>query len=56
MHWLNAAAMLVMITSGWGIYDDDAVIKGFYFSDLLRLGEWAAPSLTTTSPACGCWR
>ncbi len=45
MHWLNAVAMVVMITSGWGIYDDDAVIKGFYFPNLLRLGEWAAPSL-----------
>ncbi len=45
MHWVNAIAMLVMITSGWGIYDDDAVIKGFYFPNLLRLGEWAAPSL-----------
>ena len=45
MHWLNAVAMVVMIASGWGIYDDDAVIKGFYFPSLLRLGEWAAPSL-----------
>ncbi len=45
MHWLNAVAMIVMITSGWGIYDDDAVIKGFYFPDVLRLGEWASPSL-----------
>ncbi len=26
MHWTNAAAMLVMITSGWGIYDDDVII------------------------------
>ncbi len=45
MHWLNALAMIVMITSGWGIYDDDAIIKGFLFPGVLRLGEWAAPSL-----------
>ena len=45
MHWFNAAAMLVMITSGWGIYDDDVIIKGLHFPPFLRLGEWAAPSL-----------
>ncbi len=45
MHWANAAAMLVMITSGWGIYDDDVVIKGLHVPQFLRLGDWAAPSL-----------
>jgi thiosulfate reductase cytochrome b subunit len=45
MHWTNAVAMLVMITSGWGIYDDDVIIRGLYFSKDLRLGDWAAWSL-----------
>ena len=45
MHWVNAAAMLVMITSGWGIYDDDVIIRGLHFSGGLRLGDWAAWSL-----------
>ncbi len=45
MHWSNAVAMLVMITSGWGIYDDDVVVRGLHFPQALRLGEWAAPSL-----------
>ncbi len=45
MHWLNAIAMFIMITSGWGIYDDDVIIRGFYFSDYLRLGEGAEWSL-----------
>jgi thiosulfate reductase cytochrome b subunit len=45
MHWINAAAMLVMITSGWGIYDDDVIIRGLHFGGSLRLGGWAAPSL-----------
>ena len=45
MHWINAAAMLVMITSGWGIYDDDVIIRGFHFSQFWRLGDWAAWSL-----------
>ena len=45
MHWINAAVMLVMITSGWGIYDDDVIIRGFHFSHFWRLGDWAAWSL-----------
>nr|WP_294549270.1 cytochrome b/b6 domain-containing protein [uncultured Rhodopila sp.] len=45
MHWINAVAMLVMITSGWGIYDDDVIIRGFQFSGFWRLGDWAAWSL-----------
>lgn len=45
MHWTNAFAMIVMITSGWGIYNDDVIIKGLHFSAFLRLGDWAAWSL-----------
>jgi thiosulfate reductase cytochrome b subunit len=45
LHWVNAAAMLVMITSGWGIYDDDVIIHGLHFPGFLRLGSWAAQSL-----------
>lgn len=45
MHWTNAAAILVMITSGWGIYNDDVIVNGLHFSKLVRLGDWAAWSL-----------
>jgi thiosulfate reductase cytochrome b subunit len=45
MHWINAVVMLVMITSGWGIYDDDVIIRGLHFSSFWRLGDWAAWSL-----------
>jgi thiosulfate reductase cytochrome b subunit len=45
MHWVNAVAILVMITSGWGIYDDDVIIRGFHFGRFWRLGDWAAWSL-----------
>ena len=45
MHWINAAAMLIMITSGWGIYNDDVIIRGLHFSGHIRLGDWAAWSL-----------
>ena len=45
MHWTNAVAMLVMITSGWGIYNDDVIIRGLHFASSLRLGDWAAWSV-----------
>ena len=45
MHWTNAAAMLIMITSGLGIYDADVIIRGLHFSQSLRLGQSLAWSL-----------
>lgn len=45
MHWVNAVVMLVMITSGWGIYNDDVIVRGLHFAQFLRLGDWAAWSL-----------
>ena len=45
MHWTNAVAMLIMIASGWGIYDDSVIIRGLHFSRAVRLGEWAPESL-----------
>jgi thiosulfate reductase cytochrome b subunit len=45
MHWTNAVAMLVLITSGWGIYDDSVIFHGTHFSAFFRLGSWAAESL-----------
>ena len=45
MHWVNAVAMIVMILSGWGIYDDSVIIGGLHFSAFWRLGSWAAESL-----------
>ena len=45
MHWVNALAMIVMITSGWGIYDDYVIISGLHFPGSMRLGSWAAESL-----------
>ncbi len=45
MHWLNAIAIIVMVTSGWGVYDDDAIFGWLYFPMWARLGSWAANSL-----------
>jgi thiosulfate reductase cytochrome b subunit len=45
MHWTNAAAMIVMIGSGWGIYNDSVIFHFLHFSESLRIGSWAAESL-----------
>lgn len=45
MHWTNALAMFVMVTSGWGIYNDYVIVPGSHFAQAVRLGSWAAPSL-----------
>jgi thiosulfate reductase cytochrome b subunit len=45
MHWLNAVAMIVMIGSGWGIYDDSVIFKGLHFPREIVVGGWAAESL-----------
>jgi thiosulfate reductase cytochrome b subunit len=36
-HWLNALAMLIMIASGWRIYNSDPILP-FYFPVELTLG------------------
>src|SRR3954451_22151675 len=45
MHWTNAEAMLAMISSGLGIYNDAVIIKGLHFPHWITLGGWAAEHL-----------
>jgi thiosulfate reductase cytochrome b subunit len=45
MHWLNAVMMIIMITSGWGIYNDNVIFSWLVFPDWLKLGHWAQDSL-----------
>lgn len=45
MHWTNAAAMIVMILSGIGIYNDEAILGWVFFPHWLLLGSWAAEHL-----------
>ena len=45
MHWTNAVAMLVMIGSGWGIYNDSVIFSALHFGKPFRIGNWAAQSL-----------
>jgi thiosulfate reductase cytochrome b subunit len=41
MHWINAAAIFIMIGSGWRIYNDDVLFGWLHFPDFLVIGKWA---------------
>ncbi|HZD19227.1 MAG TPA: cytochrome b/b6 domain-containing protein [Burkholderiales bacterium] len=43
-HWLNVLAVLVMITSGWQIYNASPLF-GFEFPPQITLGGWLAGAL-----------
>jgi len=44
MHWTNAVAMILMIMSGWQIYDASPLF-GFTFPRSITLGGWLAGAL-----------
>jgi thiosulfate reductase cytochrome b subunit len=41
MHWINAAAIFIMIGSGWKIYNDDVILGWLHFPDWTVIGKWA---------------
>jgi thiosulfate reductase cytochrome b subunit len=43
-HWINAVAVLIMITSGWQIYNASPLFA-FTFPDAVTLGGWLAGAL-----------
>lgn len=45
MHWINALAMILMITSGWQIYDASPLFGFLTFSSNITLGGWLAGAL-----------
>jgi thiosulfate reductase cytochrome b subunit len=45
MHWTNAVAMFIMITSGWKIYNDDVLFGWLHFADAITPGPWAQHGL-----------
>ena len=45
MHWINAGAMIIMIMSGWKIYNDDVIFSWLRFPDAITLGTWAQNGL-----------
>jgi thiosulfate reductase cytochrome b subunit len=44
-HWINALAVLIMIGSGWQIYDASRLFYYIYFPRQVSLGEWLAGAL-----------
>jgi thiosulfate reductase cytochrome b subunit len=44
-HWINALAILVMIGSGWQIYDASPLFRSLEFSKHIALGQWLAGAL-----------
>ena len=44
MHWVNAVAIVLMIMSGWQIYNASPLF-GFSFSPSITLGGWLAGAL-----------
>jgi len=44
MHWINAVAMIMMIMSGWQIYNASPLFD-FRFSHSITLGSWLGGAL-----------
>lgn len=44
-HWINAVAIIVMILSGWRIYNASPLFEDFDFPNEITLGGWLAGAL-----------
>jgi thiosulfate reductase cytochrome b subunit len=44
-HWVNAVAMVMMITSGWQIYNASPLFESIEFPDYVTLGGWLGGGL-----------
>jgi thiosulfate reductase cytochrome b subunit len=49
MHWTNAIAILIMISSGWKINNDDVIFGWLHFPEALTLGHWAQHGYVCTN-------
>lgn len=45
MHWINAVAMILMIGSGWKIYNDEVLFGWLHFPDWITIGGDAQGAL-----------
>ena len=45
MHWTNAVSMIVMIGSGWKIYNDEVLFGWLHFPDWITIGGEAQGAL-----------
>ena len=44
-HWINALAMILMIMSGWQIYNASPLFDFLKFSKSITLGDWLGGAL-----------
>ena len=45
MHWINAVAIIIMIGSGWKIYNDEVLYGWLHFPDWMTIGGEAQGAL-----------
>lgn len=45
MHWITAISMVLMVMSGWKIYNDEVIFGFLHFPDAITLGIWAQHAL-----------
>jgi thiosulfate reductase cytochrome b subunit len=45
VHWVNAIAIVMMMTSGWQIYNASPLFTNFKFSSSITLGGWLGGAL-----------
>ena len=45
MHWINALAMILMVASGWEIYNDEVILGWLHFPHWLTIGGGAEGAL-----------
>jgi thiosulfate reductase cytochrome b subunit len=45
MHWINAAAIIVLIGSGWKIYNDEVLFGWLFFPEWITIGGGAEGAL-----------
>ncbi len=53
-HWVNALAILLMVTSGWRIYNASPIFD-FLFPKSLTIGGWLGGACCGISQPCGYW-
>ena len=39
MHWINALAMIILIGSGWEIYNDEVIFGWLHFPSWITIGN-----------------
>ena len=44
-HWLNAVAIIMMVMSGWKIYNASPIFAGIEFPESITLGDWLGGAL-----------